>query len=274
MAIDVGDVYRCTFTNTSPGGGNVNAGTMALTITLPDATTTVVSPVAPASTGVYQYDYPTTQAGRHTARWLGTGANPGAHIEAFDVRPADVAYLVSLADIKAQLAITNTTSDEVLRTYLEAATGVVERHVGEAVVRRTRSEEHRLNTGESLVLNWSPVVSVTSLALVNGTYTWDATTLRVTSSGLVTSPLGTQPSGHVAVTYIAGRAVVPEEYALAARIIVQHLWETQRGGKGGGPSAGGMADTLFMQRGGSAGFGFAIPNRALELLGHGRPGVA
>jgi len=272
MAIDVGDTYRCSFTLTSPGGGNVNAGTMTLTITLPDQTTTVITPVAPTTTGVYVYDYPTVQVSNFSLVLGVAGANPGAHLQAFDVRPADAPYLVSLADVKAQTNITNTVSDEELRVYLEAATGVIERHLGQAVVRRSRTEEHVVPVGGVLVLNWSPVISVTSLAQVGGA-TWDPATLHVTSTGVVTSPLGAAPTGHLTVTYIAGMTVVPEEYGLAARIIVQHLWETQRGAAGA-PRAGGLGDTLGVTRAVGSGLGYAIPNRALELLGTGMPGVA
>jgi hypothetical protein len=191
----------------------------------------------------------------------------------FDVRTSDAPYLVSLADIKAQTNISNTASDEELRSYLEAATGVVERHLGRAVVRRARTEQHLLRSGAALVVNWSPVISVTSLAMVDGSFTWNPATLYASSAGVITCPLGTAPYGHVTVTYVAGMTVVPEEYGLAARIIVQHLWETQRGAAGA-PRAGGLGDTLGVSRGAGSGLGYAIPNRALELLGTGMPGVA
>jgi len=272
MAIDVGDLYRCSWTNTAPGsGGLVNAGSIALTITLPDGATTsptVVNP--PATTGQYVYDYQTVQAGRHSARWVGTGTNPGAHVEVFDVRPADVPYLVSLQDIKDQTNITNTVSDEELRRYLESATQVIEDELGMAVVKRTRTEVHQIGRG-SLVLNWTPVVAVTALSLVDGTYTWNVNDLHVTPAGVVTSPLGVDPYGHVTVTYTAGMSVVPANYGLAAMIVVQHLWETQRGSSGG-PRAGGLADS--MGTGMYAGKGYALPNRAKELLGGGLPGIA
>lgn len=266
MAIDLGDLYRCSYSHTSPSGGAVNAGTMNLTITLPDGGTYSAGTIAPGTTGQYQYDYQTTQAGRHSARWLGTGANPGAHVEVFDVRPADVPYIISLADAKAQLNSTSTINDEELRTYVEATTGVIERHLGMAVVRRTRTEEHVVHSG--LVLNWTPVVSLTSVALVDGTYTWNVADLHVSPAGVVTAPLGVAPYGHVTVSYIAGPAVVQEEYALAARIIVQHLWQTQRPDRGAGnrPS---LNDSMGYQQA-----GFSIPNRAVELLGAGLPGLA
>jgi len=272
MAIDVGDLYRCSWTNTAPGsGGLVNAGSIALTITLPDGATTsptVVNP--PATTGQYVYDYQTVQAGRHSARWVGTGTNPGAYVEVFDVRPADVPYIVSLQDIKDQTNISNTASDEELRRYLEAATGAIENHLGLAVVKRTRTEEHQIGRG-ALVLNWTPVGAVTALSLVDGTYTWNVNDLHVTPAGVVTSPLGIDPYGHVTVTYTAGMSIVPGNYGLAAAIIVQHLWETQRG-TAGGPRPGALGDS--MGAGMYAGRGFALPNRAIELLGAGLPGIA
>jgi len=269
MAIDTGDLYRCSWTNVSPGaaGGPVSAGTVTLTITLPDDTTTVITPVTPTGTGVYQYDYQTVQAGRHIARWVGTGANPGAHVEVFDVRPTSVPYIISLADAKAQLNATTTVNDEELRTYVEATTGVIERELGQAVVRRLRTEEHVINGG--LVLNWTPVVSLTSMALVNGTYTWNVASLHVSSAGVVTSPLGVAPYGHVTVTYLAGMAIIPEEYCLAARIIVQHLWQTQRPERGAGSRNSALADSV-----GVSGMGYLVPNRAKELLGAGLPGIA
>jgi hypothetical protein len=267
MAIDVGDLYRCSYSHTSPSGGAVNAGTMTLTVTLPDGTTFPAGTIAPGSTGQYLYDYQTIQAGRHSARWVGTGANPGAYGEVFDVRPADLPYIISLADAKAQLNTTTTVNDEELRTYVEAATGVIERHLGQAVVRRARTEEHCVRGG--LVLNWTPVVSLTSVALVDGTYTWNVADLHVSPAGVVTSPLKTAPYGEVAVTYLAGMSVIPEEYCLAARIIVQHLWKTQRPERGAPGRGGALDDSMGYQQA-----GFAIPNRAIELLGSGLPGIA
>jgi hypothetical protein len=62
------------------------------------------------------------------------------------------------------------------------------------------------------------------------------------------------------ITYVAGwGTAVPAAFGVAARIILQHLWEAQHG-----PSARpsiGVADVVQ-----PPGFGFAIPNRAAELL--------
>jgi hypothetical protein len=286
MAIDVGSVYRLAFTLKSPDGALVNAGSMALTINLPDGTSTLISPVAPGSTGVYQYDYTTVQSGRHIAHWVGTGANPGAYAEAFEVLSATPPALISLADAKQQLNISTNAFDDELRVFVDAATAAVERHRNESIIRRTFVEEHYLtdyawgygqNIGQpaawgvparKLSLDKRPALSLTSVARVDGTLSWDVSNLHLNSNGIVSVMFGNPISGHVAVTYIAGYQSIPAEFTLATRIIVQHLWQTQRGNKGW-PKPGGMDDSL-----GPAGMGFAIPNRALELLGTGSPGFA
>jgi hypothetical protein len=242
---------------------------VTLTITLPDGTTDDLSPTNPPSTtGQYFHDYQTVQAGRHSARWLGTGTNPGAHSDAFDVRVANPPYIVSLADVRDQLNMTSTADDEELRTYIEATTAVVENYLGRAVVRRSFTEEHQVSGGE-LMLNWTPVQSITSIETVDGVTTWTAADVHVSTSGVVTAEAGaTALDGAITVTYVAGSALVPGNWALAARIIVQHLWETQRG-TAGAPFAGG----LDMPGAGFTQYGFSIPNRAKQLLTGGVPGL-
>lgn len=270
MATDLGDLYRLTFTNTSPAGGNVNAGTMTLTITLPDSTATAPVTVPPLSTGVYQYDYLTSQAGRHLARWVGTGANPGAYSEAFDVLPAAPPYLVSLADAKDQLHITDNQDDEKLRSFIESATSVVERIRGESIVRRTITEQHEVRTGQ-MVLNRTPVISLTSVVSTDGFLTWDVSSLLLSPNGVVSTKPWVGMSlmaltGFISVTYVAGYQVIPSNILDATRIIIEHLWQTRRG-SAGGPRPG-------VQLSAVPGVGYLVPNQALELLGSGMPGFA
>lgn len=274
MAVDVGDLYRLSMTLTSPAGGLVTAGTMTLTITLPDATTFPVSPVTPVTTGQYQYDYQTVQSGRHIARWVATGANPGAYAEAFDVLDAIPRYIISPADAKRQLNITDTNSDDELRGYIESATDVVERVRGEAMVRRTFIEEHEvMYAGGRMALSWTPVVSLTSVVMIDGWVTWDVSRLHVNATtGVVSTTFQSglfQLFGRLAVTYVAGYQVIPASFQLAGSIIVNHLWQTQRGNRGAPRVSGGLSETTMVP-----GFAFAIPNRALELLGSGMPGFA
>lgn len=250
------------------GGVLVNATSAALTITLPDLTTVpgVVVPNPPAGAdnpGKYSYPYvTTTQAGRYTGRWLFTMATgqTTAYVEDFDVRPADPGYIVSLADGKSHLNIpaTTTTYDEELRDWLGGITAVIEDRVG-PVVQRTVVERHE--SGPSLFLRRAPVLSLTSVVpwLTYGT-TYDVSTLKFDSeTGRVELKVGGWFYGPLAVTYQAGRPIVSANIGLAARIILKHLWESQRGA---------AALPLQMQEDVTfaPGLGFAVPNRALELL--------
>lgn len=285
MALDLGDQYRCSYTNTTPAGGNASSGNMALTIVLPDDTTTVIDPVAPVGTGVYVYDYQTVQAGHHVAQWRGTGINPGAHVETFDVHTLTPGYLVSLAVMKEQLKLTTTATDEVLRGYIESATSGVERIRGEAIVKRTFVDELYLpeyfsagglspgmtldspSSGRSrIALNHSPVISLTSIARVDGAMTWDVSNMRLDPDGIVEVLYGPSLGGHITVTYVAGYRVIPAEFSLATQFIVEHLWQTRRGAKGSVQP--GLGTTSV------PGLGYAVPNAAIELLGSGIPGFA
>lgn len=287
MSLDIGDLVPLTVTVRDATGNPVNATTVTLTITLPDGTTvtpTVANP--PSSTGVYLYDYPAVQAGHHSLRWTSTGPS-AAYSDAFDVSVALPQYLVSLADMKNQLRITGTSDDEQLRRFIEAATTAVERIRGEAAVKRTVTEEHRfpdwfrglgqvtpnMSTAtyqrRAMALNVSPVVSLTSVARVDGTMTWDVSLLHVEQvSGVVDVLFGPAFAGLITVTYVAGYQVIPAEFGLAASFIVEHLWQTRRGAKGG-PRPGGMETSMV------PGIGYAIPNQAIEVLGGpGLPGFA
>lgn len=266
MAYDLADVVPLTVAIKDAAGAPADGGTVVLTVTLPDGTTATPAITHPG-VGQYQVDYGPTMPGRHAVSWVCTGLNACGYSDAFDVRPAAPVYIVSLADIKQQLNMTSTADDEELRAYLEAATGVIETFLGRAVVRRSFTEEHSA-TGE-IMLNWTPVVSITSVASVDGVTTWSPSDLHVSTSGVVTAKAsGTALQGDVVVTYVAGAAVVPGNWTLAARMIVQHLWETQRGAKGSAHAGG-----LDTPGAGFTRYGFAIPNRAKELLTGGLAGV-
>lgn len=265
MSIDLGDVVTLELPALSG-----NAATVTLTVTLPDGTS-VSPPVTnpPVETGRYRVDYPSVQAGRHLARW--TTVDPtSAYTDAFDVRPAEQPLIVSLADVKKHLNKTDAGDDEELRSFIEAATAVIEEHRAETVTRRTVVEDIRVRGPVMVVqLGTSPVQSLTSVATVDGSTTWDVDDLHVTPHGVVTVQSGAALSGLVRFTLVAGYSVIPANYTLAAKIIVAHLWETQQQpGLGSNPYG---ADAQFLT---PTGRGFAIPNRAVELLGRRPPLVA
>ena len=180
--------------------------------------------------------------------------------------------IVTLADAKAQLNIpaSDTSGDIELQGYVDAAIAAVETQLGQVVDRRTVVDQLDFASNmTAFLLRSAPVISLTSIVSLDGTQTWTVTppTMHVDgASGCVTVLSGPPVKGSVLATYEAGYTTVPAHFRLAALIIVQHLWETQRGTMG--VQLGGDADNYV------AGRGFAIPRRAIELLGPPLPGVA
>lgn len=276
MPFDLGAVVPLGTTVRDPSGNLANAGSMALTLTLPDGTTTIVSPLAPTSTGTYIYDYLTLQAGRHLVRWVATGIHAGAFTDVFDVRDATPPALISLSDAKRHLNIpaSSTADDDELRGWIEATAQVVEFFVG-PVMRRTVVETHRVGSVRSLALRQTPAVAVTSMnAVLTGGSVFTVADFDLDSeTGIVQRLDGSTFTGPLRITYTAGRAVVPAAISHAARIILQHLWRTQRG-SARGPALAGSDDYSVTEQ--VPGLGYAVPNRALQLLEPYRlpPGVA
>lgn len=278
MPFDLGAVVPLGTTVKDSTGALANAGSMALTITLPDATAVSVGPVAPASTGTYAYDYASVQAGRHLARWVATGINAGAYTDTFDVREAAPPLIISLADAKAHLNLSSaTTHDEELRGWIEAVTHLVEQYTG-ICPRSTIVEDHDIQPSgvRVLALRRTPVISITSAtAVLTGGTSYTAAALAVDSRmGIVRRLDGGRLYGPLRVTYVAGRTVIPANISAAAKIILQHLWRTQYGASRAGTAIGGGDDFLVTEQ--VPGFGYAVPNRALQLLEPHRlpPGVA
>lgn len=180
--------------------------------------------------------------------------------------------IVTLADAKAQLNIpaTDTSEDVELLGFIDAATAAVEEQLGQVVEPRPVVDQLDFaGSVTAFMLRSVPVISLTSLVSLDGTQTWNVSpsVMHVDSaSGLVTVLSGAPVTGSVLATYQAGATAVAANVRLAGLIIIQHLWETQRGTMG--VQLGGDMETY------TAGRGFAIPRRAIELLGSQLPGVA
>ncbi|MET9517035.1 hypothetical protein [Streptomyces sp. NPDC002994] len=271
MPFDLGAVVPLATTVRDAAGALANAGAMQLHLSLPDSTTTTVA-VAPASTGTYTYDYPSVQAGRHTVRWLATGINAGAYTDVFDVREATPPAILSLADAKKHLNKIGTTDDDEVRFWVEATTRAVEWFVGPVVV-RTVTEMHDRPWARQIALLQAPVLAVTALNAVRSggtSYTVDEFDVD-NETGIVSRLDGGRIHGPLRITYTAGRRIIPAHFSAAARIILQHLWRTQQG-----PGRPQMGTDDYSVTEPIPGLGYAIPNRALQLLDPDRlpPGIA
>lgn len=258
---DLGDVVPLSFTVYDGDGLPANAGEVTLTIALPDGSTVSSGAIAPSSTGVYRYSYTPTQAGRHLARWVATGANAGAFTDAFEVAPSDPGVFVSLDEVKSHLKKTGSEDDEKLRGFIQAACRMIEDRMGHvAPVSRTTDGK-----GRTVILE-RPVISVTSVVElpggdavpqadpVTGVHGW---TLDG-AAGLLTL---SRSYGRVRVTYRAGRSPLPGNFRLAALELTGHLWRTTQ------HNAGANRPTLAIEEQVVPGVSYALPYAVRQLLG-------
>jgi hypothetical protein len=184
-----------------------------------------------------------------------------------------VTGICTVAEVKLQLGKSGSTDDTELQSYIDSVTAPIE-HLCGPVLQATESEWHLPST-QWLFLRKIPLVSITTVTGYEGTTerTFTACTspadagvftyLLEAGQGKLTrlSTGGSETCWpeRVKVVYTTGYATVPADLNLAARIIVQHLWRTQNGGAGL-PSISDEAPVEV------EGFGYAIPQRARELL--------
>lgn len=261
MSFDLGDPVPLSITITDAGGQPANAGSVALTITLPDGTADQAGPIGPTSTGVYDHDFVTTQTGLHIVRWVATGANASAFADVFDVQPAADGSFISLADVKNHLKKTDTADDEKLRGFRDAACQMIKDRMGHVTPAALTMD----GGGRTVILE-RPAISVTSVVQlpggdsvpaadpVAGTDGW---TLDA-GAGLLTL---SRSYGRVRVTYRAGRSPLPGNFRLAALELTGHLWRTSQHNTSGGRPSLGVDETVV------PGVSYALPYNVRQLLG-------
>jgi hypothetical protein len=271
---DVGDIVPLGITVTNAAGTPEDAGAVVLTVGLPDGTSVTPAVSHTNGTGVYTVDFTATLEGLHTVSWVATGANATAYRDVFNVREI-TDQIIGLPEARKQLRLgTSTDHDDDLRLFIAAATIAVEDHTGRKLVRRTITGERHRSVCGKLLLNRIPVISVTSVATLDGAITWDPDDLDLDPDiGLVTTLSGAGLYGDLLPVYVCGSRIIRANELLACRIIVEHLWQTMRPFAAASvPTVGALEDSLDSRAGGLV--GFAIPNRALELLGKPPPLVA
>lgn len=267
---DVGDLIPLHFTVVDPRTQSKTSATVTATIEDPDGVSTPLT-VTEDGPGDYSTTFTPANAGRYVVRWRSTGTVSSAFSDVVNVAEGASSALISLSEAREHLNIPagETLEDEELRGFITAATAAVERHLGQVIARRTITEQHDLRAPVvRLHLRNAPVQTVTSIVSTDGLTTWDPAGIRLDGTfGILDSP--TPLYGSVRVTYAAGWRVVPPHVVLATQIIVAHLWQTQRV-QSVGQAPGFAGETPE----GPVGLGFALPFRALELLGDRPPVIA
>ena len=298
MPTVLGSLIRLKATFTDSTGAAVDPGAVTVAITDPTGTAVAGSPFAANkdSVGNYHYDYtPTSLAGVYQFYFIGTGANATTQrADVFTVTPASTGALISLADAKEQLnkAVTSqnpsSTDDSEIMNFIQSATQAVAAVCG-YVVPTQFSDFTDVGWGAltptgayasgyvPIIMQRLPVLSVQSVVpqFYNAAPADISKIVIDNEAGVVWLPTTALFLGPCLVTYTAGRANTPanvlQNLQNACRIIVQHLWETQRG-PASQPRMGG--DELVML----PGIGYAVPARAVELMQnspfHAAPGFA
>ncbi|MFE7236090.1 hypothetical protein ACFVAF_36860 [Streptomyces sp. NPDC057596] len=261
MPYDLGATVRLTGECRDPGGTLTTAATAVVTVTLPDGTAIAPAVTETDTPGRYQADYVTTTPGHHTVRWVWTGP-AAAYTDVFDVQEEAPPAILSLADAREHLNQKSTKDDGEIRFWNNATTLAVEYYVG-PVTPRSFTEQHRVRNAQAVVLRRTPVIAVTAVESLTGAAAYALDGLDVDdNTGELFRLDGGLLSGRLRITYRAGRTAVRENITGAARIILEHLWLTQRGNRGG--LAGGGQDYSVTEP--IPGLGYAVPNRALQLL--------
>lgn len=262
--LEVGTAVDLDFAATADGAVLADA-TVTLAIDLP--TGAVLSPaltVARLSVGRYRVIFTPTLPGRHVLRWTASGAVSKRRTDVLNVvSSSGSSAIISLDEAREHINMPDDVhvEDGELRSFIEAASGIVEQHLGEIVARRVITETHQVRSGQPMMLR-PPILRLVAVTADDAEV--DPAGLVVDGfTGFVTGTVGT-----VEVSYEAGMAEVPRAYITATQIICAHLWATQRPNTfSSSPSFGGDTGTAV------AGMGYALPNRAAELLGGRAPNV-
>ena len=185
-------------------------------------------------------------------------------------------FLVTLEEVKKHLNKADFLDDEELQGFIDAATPMVENIYG-PVINRTITEYQSGGTS-TLVLNYLPILSITSIIETYGqtNYTLTRVNLGDINNGFAYTcdlPQGrivrraynaeaNFPTGrdNVQIIYVVGCASIPSNVRLGTLMLIAHLWTTSQLNRNGNrPSLGG--DDSF-----TPGMGFAVPNRVKEIL--------
>ena len=259
-------------------GALVDPGTITLVVKVAAAdgtqatAGTYASPVKD-STGTYHQDIPAadlTATGHYQYVWTSTGTGAGVSYGDFDVFDPFETAVLPLQDAKDQLNIpaSDTANDAELLAWLGAIQSGLERMTGGPVTNRQVTERaEALDGWRKICLRQRPLVSVVSITAESSGTAVSVTDVKLdANAGIIQRATGWPFLGPFFyaepwfnVTYVAGwGTAVPAAFNSFARIVIQWLWETQRG-----PLAMPMAGEQQVM---VPGFGFAIPDRAAELL--------
>lgn len=264
MRVPSGQPIRLDFTVEDLSGQPVTPGSVSLKLL--DALGLINTLDPPTLDGVGKYhselDEEIEPVGHY--EWVFRTTAPGKTVQSgsIDVYDPLAAELLSLESGKRYLKIADddTSFDTEVAGFIRALTPTIEFFVGPVEPKTMRRSV--FGTYE-IVLPVAPVLSITAIEGY-GVTALAPDLLVDTDLGIVrhTTGLLIFPYGRGVLTFVAGRRVIPDSISHAAKVILDHLWETQRGrGSTYTGSRRQSSDTTFVPQ-----LGYSVPNRAIELL--------
>ena len=238
--IDKDQTYRYRFPVKDSAGVLTNAGSVTVTLTLPDGTTTSPT-VVNSSTGIYDIAYTTSQAGLHRVHAVATGGVLGTETDvwedAFVAEESGRLFIgvdEALAYLRAQSVITDDIDREQMREMCLFACAAVEGDLGLAIAPRVVTETFDGGCYELNLTTKPPrasdggSISISSVT-VNGVAVTDYV-LRKRGWRLMrgsTTSRSIWDSGYenISVTYVPGCAVPPRPARVVALNTLQLTWQ-------------------------------------------------
>ena len=177
--------------------------------------------------------------------------------------------VLTLAEAKAHLNITDAGSDAELQTFVDAAEAALAARVGPLGPVTTSARV--AGGGRTLLLPVAPAVSITSVTPVGGTaLTVGDLYLDKTGGAISYASDAAFTSYWYDVVYVAGRAAnsCPDDLLMADKELLRHMWTTQR--PSGGRFSSGAPDLAANTIPGAA---YLFPFRVEALLAPYLPGI-
>lgn len=163
----------------------------------------------------------------------------------------------TLPEFKTHLNLTGSTQDTELQTHLDSAERITAYLVGPSTSSVYTEKVRAGRSGRIVLTKARPVTAITSITPYADGVTIDSTDFDIADdSGIIATLSGAMFVGRYTVVFTAGWVTVQANHALACRMIAEHLWRTQNRRPGRGEPTDDVTVVL----------GFAIPNRALELI--------
>jgi hypothetical protein len=197
--------------------------------------------------------------------WKFSTTAPGKTVRSgvLDVYDPFAQELIGLDEAKDYLNISldNHVHDDEVSSFIRTLVPAVEFFAGPVEPKTVRRSAHGYF---EVVLSPAPIIEITSVNSYGGPI--DPALLTVDAElGIVyyTDLVTVFPRGRLDFTFVVGRRIIPENIGHGAKVILDHLWQTQRG-RGRSTTTvrrSSADDTTFVP-----GLGYSVPNRAIEML--------